>query len=189
MSNLIVLSTSCSASLPSNLDCWVLAHGVFLGDPREDSVWETLAAKLARPHGGLPPSVTSVDAGYLTATVQAQCSRRRWWLPTVGRSGAGKPLAKRPGATGVCTIGKDDASAWWSGRIESGNVHLPRHITRNEIGELCASEVLTAEGGSLRWKKVDGLANHYWDAAIGAVHARHFRTLSARRRTFALVAV
>ena len=173
----------------SNIDTWVLAFGTVLGDPLDDEVWARLAAKLARSHGGLPPSVTSVDAGYLTATVQAQCSRRRWWLPTVGRAGAGKPLAKRPGATGICTIGKDDASAWWSGRIESGNVHLPRHITRNEITEMCASEVLTAEAGALRWRKIEGVPNHYWDAAIGAVHARHYRTLSARRRPFGLVAV
>ena len=59
---------------PDNLDCWVLDYGVFLGDPREDSVWETLAAKLSRPFGGLPPSVVSVDAGFLTSTVQAQCA-------------------------------------------------------------------------------------------------------------------
>ena len=45
-------------------------------------VWETLAAKLARPFGGLPPSVVSVDAGFLTSNVQvAMCSSRRWWVP------------------------------------------------------------------------------------------------------------
>ena len=51
---------------PDNTDCWVLDYGVVLGDPREDEVWETLAAKLSRPFGGLPPSIVSVDAGYLT---------------------------------------------------------------------------------------------------------------------------
>ena len=172
-----------------NYDSWVLSFGVVLGDPREDAVWETLAAKLSQPFGGLPPSVVSVDCGYLTSSVQAQCAKRRWWVPCVGRSGAGKPIAKRIGTTGICTIGKDDTSAWWSGRIESGNVHLPRHITRNEITEMCASEVLTAEGGGLRWRKIEGVPNHLWDAAIGAVHARHYRTLSARRRPFGLVAV
>ena len=80
---------------PSNIDTWVLDYGIMLGDPREDEVWARLAAKLSRPFGGLPPSVVSVDAGYLTSTVQAQCARRRWWLPTVGRAGAGKPIAKR----------------------------------------------------------------------------------------------
>ena len=54
---------------PDNVDCWVLDYGVFLGDPREDSVWETLAAKLSRPFGGLPPSIVSVDAGFLTSDV------------------------------------------------------------------------------------------------------------------------
>ena len=137
---------------PGNLDCWVLDYGVFLGDPREDSVWETLAAKLSRPFGGLPPSVVSVDAGYLTSTVQAQCAKRRWWIPTVGRAGAGKPIARRLGPTGIATLGKDDGCAFWSGRVESGNVHLPRTVSRTEIAEMCASEVLTAEGGALRWR-------------------------------------
>ena len=174
---------------PDNLDCWVLDFGIFLGDPREDSVWQTVEEKLSRPFGGLPPSVISVDCGYLTSTVKEQCSKRRWWLPTVGRAGAGKPIAKRVGASGICTIGKDDASAWWSGRIESGNVRLPRHITRPEVAELAASEVLVAEAGALRWRKVDGIENHYWDAALNSIHGRFFRTLSARRRPFGLVAV
>ena len=174
---------------PGNLDCWVLDYGVFLGDPREDSVWETLAATLSRPFGGLPPSVVSVDAGFLTSTVQAQCARRRWWIPTVGRSGQGKPLARRLGPTGIATLGKDDGNSWWSGRVETGNVHLPRTVSRTEIAELCASEVLTAEGGSLRWRQIDGVQNHLWDSAILAVHGRHLRTLSARRRPFGLVAV
>ena len=174
---------------PDNLDCWVLDYGVFLGDPREDSVWETLAAKLSRPFGGLPASVVSVDAGYLTSTVQAQCARRRWWVPCVGRSGQGKPLARRLGPTGIATLGKDDANSWWSGRVETGDVHFPRTILRTELAEIAASEVLTAEGGALRWRPIDGVPNHLWDSAILAVHGRHFRTLSARRRPFGLVAV
>ena len=174
---------------PDNLDCWVLGYGVFLGDPREDSVWETLASKLARPFGGLPPSVVSVDCGYLTSSVQAQCAKRRWWVACVGRAGQGKAIARRLGPTGIATLGKDDGNSWWSGRIEAGAVHLPRTILRTEISEMCASEVLVSEGGALRWRKVDGVPNHLWDAAILAVHARHFRTLSARRRPFGLVAV
>ena len=174
---------------PDNLDCWVLSYGVVLGDPLEDLIWESLAAKLSRPFGGLPPSVVSVDAGYLTSTVQAQCAKRRWWISTVGRAGPAKPIARRLGHTGIATLGKDDGNSWWTGRVETGNVHLPRHITRTEISELCASEVLTAEGGALRWRPVDGIQNHYFDCAILAIHGRHFRTLSAHRRPFGLVAV
>ena len=174
---------------PSNIDTWVLDYGIMLGDSREDEVWARLAAKLSRPFGGLPPSVVSVDAGYLTSTVQAQCARRRWWIPCVGRSGSGKPIARGLGPSGVCTVGKDNANSWWSGRVEAGAVHLPRTMTRNEIGELCASEVLVAEGGALRWRPVDGLENHLWDAAINCVHGRFFRTLSAHRRPFRLAAV
>ena len=173
----------------SNIDTWVLAFGTVLGDPLDDEVWARLAAKLSRPFGGLPISITSIDAGYLTSTVQAQCARRRWWIPCVGRSGSGKPIARRLGPSGVCTVGKDNANSWWSGRVEAGAVHLPRTMTRNEIGELCASEVLVAEGGALRWRPVDGLENHLWDAAINCVHGRFFRTLSAHRRPFRLAAV
>ena len=174
---------------PGNTDCWVLDYGVVLGDPREDEVWASLAAKLARPFGGLPPSVVSVDAGYLTSDVQSQCSKRRWWIPTVGRAGAGKPIARRLGPSGIATLGKDNGNSWWSGRVEAGAAHLPRTISRNEIAEMCASEVLVSEGGALRWRPVDGVQNHLWDSAILAVHGRHFRTLSARRRPFGLVAV
>ena len=174
---------------PGNTDCWVLDYGVVLGDPREDEVWASLAAKLARPFGGLPPSVVSVDAGYLTSDVQSHCSKRRWWIPTVGRAGAGKPIARRLGPSGIATLGKDNGNSWWSGRVESGAVHLPRTIIRNEIAELCASEVLVSEGGALRWRPVDGVPNHLWDSAILSIHGRHFRTLSARRRPFGLVAV
>ena len=172
-----------------NVDTWVLDHGVILGDVREDQVWETMSAKLARPFGGLPPSVVSVDCGYLTSSVQAQCAKRRWWIPAVGRAGSAKPIARRLGPSGIATVGKDNSNSWWSGRVEAGAVHLPRTILRTDIAEMCASEVLTAEGGSLRWKKVDGLANHLWDAAILAVHGRHLRTLSAHRRPFRLTAV
>ena len=115
---------------PDNTDCWVLDYGVVLGDPRGDEVWATLAAKLARPFSGLPPSIVSVDAGYLTSDVQSQCSKRRWWIPTVGRAGAGKPIARRLGPTGIATLGKDNGNSWWSGRVEAGAAHLPRTISR-----------------------------------------------------------
>ena len=174
---------------PDNVDCWVLGFGVELGDAREDEVWVNLAAKLARPFGGLPPSIVSVDAGYLTSDVQSQCSKRRWWIPTVGRAGSGKPIARRLGPSGIATVGKDNSNSWWSGRVEAGAVHLPRTILRTEISEMCASEVLVSEGGALRWRPVDGIQNHYWDSAILGIHGRFFRTLSARRRPFGLVAV
>ena len=174
---------------PGNTDVWVFGYGVEIGDPREDEVWASLAAKLARPFGGLPPSIVSVDAGYLTSDVQSQCSKRRWWIPTVGRAGAAKPIARRLGPSGIATVGKDNSNSWWSGRVEAGAVHLPRTILRTEISEMCASEVLVSEGGSLRWRPVDGIQNHLWDSAILALHGRYFRTLSARRRPFGLVAV
>ena len=174
---------------PGNVDCWVLDYGVFLGDPLEDSVWQTLAAKLSRPFGGLPPSIVSVDAGFLTSDVKKQCARRRWWVPTVGRAGSAKPIARRLGPTGIATLGKDNGNSWWSGRVEAGAVHLPRTISRSEIAELCASEVLVSEGGALRWRPVDGVQNHYFDSAILSIHGRHYRTLTARRRPFGLVAV
>ena len=167
----------------------VLDHGSTLGDTTEDDVWATLAASLARPFERLPVSVVSVDAGFATSTVRRQCSLRRWWLPVVGRAGDGKPIARRPGPTGIATMGADDASSWWSARVNAGRVHLPLAITRAEIGELCAAEALTAEGGALRWRPVEGRANHLWDAAKLAVHARHFRPLTRTIRRPRLVAV
>ena len=155
-----------------NYDSWVLGFGVLLGDPREDAVWETLAAKLARPFGGLPPSVVSVDAGFLTSSVQAQCARRRWWIPTVGRAGAGKPIARGIGPSGLAVCGKDDGSAWWAGRVETGDVHFPRTILRTELAEIAASEVLTAEVDLFDGVRSMAFENHLWDAAI-LVHGRH----------------
>ena len=170
-----------------NADVWILDHGVTLGDPRDDEVWSAAASNLARPFGGLPVSVVSVDAGHLTTSVRQQCGRRRWWLPVVGRSGRGAPIARKMGASGVCTMGRDDVNAWWSGRAQAGKVHLPMEITRAEIAEICAAEALVAKGGTLKWEALG--ANHLWDAGTLAVHARHFRPLTRARRPLRLVAV
>ena len=164
-------------------------HGEQLGDPRDGEVWQALAGHLAQPFAGLRVHVVSVDAGFLPTNVKAECVKRRWWVPTVGRAGAGIPIAKRIGASGSSTAGKDDLSAWWSGRVAAGRVHLPADISRRHVAELCAAEALTAEGGALRWRPIDGRANHRWDAALMAIHARHFRTLAGTRRPVRLVAV
>ena len=88
---------------------WILAHGETIGDPRDGEVWRGLAGNLQVPFGRLPVSIVSVDAGFLTSTVKKECQRRRWWIPTVGRAGAGIPIAKRISqTTGIATAGKDD---------------------------------------------------------------------------------
>ena len=79
-----------------NRNVWVLDHEDIQGDPRDDVVWEAVDARLRQPFGGLPVTVVSADAGYLTATVRGQCQRRRWWLPGVGRSGRGAPDQDAP---------------------------------------------------------------------------------------------
>ena len=167
----------------------VLDFGVTLGDPSERDVWDALASTLSRPFGGLPVSCTSIDAGFQTSEVRRQCRMRRWWLPTVGRSGEGKPIAKRPGPSGICTLGKDDASGWWAARVAADRVRFPVGITRQQLAELAAAEALTAEGGSLRWRPIEGRSNHLWDAAILAGHSRNFRPLTSSRRVRRLVAV
>ena len=168
---------------------WVLDYGVTLGDPTEDDVWAALTSSLGRSFAGLQITCVSVDAGFHTADVRKQCSRRRWWIPVVSRSGEGKAIARAMGAQGVTTAGKDDTCAWWSGRIAAGRVHLPREITRSEIGELCAAEALTVDRGKLRWMPIEGRPNHLWDSAGLAIHARHFRPLTSSRRRLRLVAV
>ena len=65
------------------------------------------------------------------------------------------------------------------GRVAGGHVRLPVTITRPDVAEMCASEVLTAEWGRLVWRPVPGRANHLWDGACLAVHGRRFRPLSA----------
>ena len=167
-----------------------VAHfGVVIGDPRDNGVWDTLTAELDTHRTPLPVSVVSVDAGYLTAAVKTQCARRRWWIACVGRAGSGQPIAKVIGHSGLAVLGKDDAAAWWSGRIDADRVQLPRTISRREIGELLAAEALTAEGGALRWRPIEGRPNHLWDAALLALHARHFAPRASLRRPFRVVAV
>ena len=167
-----------------------VAHfGVVIGDPRDDAVWDTLTAELDTHRTPLPVSVVSVDSGFLTGTVKAQCARRRWWIPTVGRAGSGQPIAKVIGKSGLAVVGKDDAASWWTGRIDADRVQLPRTITRRETAELLAAEALTAEGGALRWRPIEGRPNHLWDAALLALHARHFAPRTAARRPFRVVAV
>ena len=167
----------------------VVHFGVVLGDPRDDAVWNTIAAELDTARTPLPVSVISVDAGYLTASVKAQCARRRWWIPVVGRAGTGQPIAKVIGASGIAVLGKDDCASWWTGRIDANRVQTPQTISRKEIGELLAAEALTAEAGALRWRQIENRENHYWDSALLAIHSRHFRPLTATRRPFRVVAV
>ena len=130
---------------PPNRAAVVLDHGNVPGDPRDDDPWNTLDSALSQPFGGLPVSITCVDARFLTSSVRKQCTRRVWFVPTVGRTGAGKPRAKRIGKSGIATMGKDDASSWWSGRAASGNVLLPANISGADIRELCADEVLVVD--------------------------------------------
>ena len=173
----------------ANENIQVVHFGVVVGDPRDGAVWDTLAAELDTHRTPLPVSVVSCDAGFLTGTVKAECARRRWWVPTIGRAGTGQPIARVFGKSGLAVLGKDDCASWWSGRIGADRVQLPRTINRKEIGELLAAEALTAEGGALRWRQIEGRPNHLWDAALLAVHSRHFRPLTAGRRPFRVVAV
>ena len=174
---------------PGSAHVWALDHGSTLGDPTEDDVWLALSSSLSRSFGGLPVSCVSVDAGFHTAHVRRQCARRRWWIPVVSRAGEGKPIARQMGAQGVTTAGKDDTCAWWTGRLAAGRVYFPRDITRGELAEMAAAEALQVDRGRLRWKPVPGTANHFWDAAGLAIHARHFRPLTRRRGPVRLVAV
>ena len=124
------------------------------------------------------------------ARVQSQCSKRRWWIADRwSKPGAGSRLRGGLVPLGSRFSAKTTETRGGAGRVESGAVHLPRTILRTEISEMCASEVLVSEGGALRWRPVDGIQNHYWDSAILGIHGRFFRTLSARRRPFGLVAV
>ena len=173
----------------ANENIQVVTFGVVPGDPRDDAVWNTIAAEFDTHRAPLPVSVVSVDAGYLTSNVKTQCARRRWWIPVVGRAGTGQPIAKVIGASGIAVLGQDDCASWWAGRVEAGRVQTPQTISRKEIGELLAAECLTAVGGALRWRPIDGRQNHSWDAALLAIHARHFRPLTASRRPFRVVAV
>ena len=173
----------------ANENIQVVTFGVVPGDPRDDAVWNTIAAEFDTHRAPLPVSVVSVDAGYLTSNVKTQCARRRWWIPVVGRAGTGQPIAKVIGASGIAVLGQDDCASWWAARVDADRVKTPQTISRKEIGELLAAECLTAVGGALRWRPIDGRQNHSWDAALLAIHARHFRPLTASRRPFRVVAV
>ena len=170
-------------------DIWVFRTFEVLGDPREDSVWRQLAAEMARNYGGLPVSIVGVDAGFLTSHVQRQCGRRRWWCAVVSRSGDGKPIARRPGPTGICTAGKDESAALWVGKLSAGRVHLPLTMGRRELTELAAAESLTVRAGRLKWEPIPGRQNHRWDAGLLCLWARAFRPRTGGRKPLRLVAV
>ena len=161
-----------------NMNVWLIDHGDVIGDPRDSEVWEVLAGGLAGPRAGRwVPSVVCVDAGFLTSDVQRQCARRSWFLPCVGRAGAGRPIARPLGPTGLATVGVDSAKDWWIGRLTADRVHFPMEITRAELVEVAASEALVAKNGALRWEKQG--PNHRWDCAILAIHGRHFAPRTA----------
>ena len=167
----------------NNRDTWVLSVGACDGDPREPGVWSDLDAALNQKHGrGLRPSVVTVDAGYLTSSVKRECKRRRWWIPTVGRSQDGIPIARRIGVSGIAVLGKNDAASWWSGRVAVGRVHFRETLSIDDLTNLAAAEALTNEKGVLRWRPVPGRLNHLWDCALMAIHARHYRPTGAAPR-------
>ena len=165
--------------------------GVVLGDPRDDAVW-----KLDR---GRPRHVPDADprvgrgrwdAGYFNRHRQGPV--RAAPLVDPHRGGAPARARRSPDRSeksGLAVLGKDDAASWWTGRVDADRVKTPQTISRKEIGELLAAEALTAEGGALRWRQIEGRANHLFDAALLCVHSRHFRPLTASRRPFRVVAV
>ena len=170
-----------------NTEVQVLAHEELRGDPRDAGTWTVLAAALERHH----PSCVAVDAGFLPSVAREQAGKRRWWIPVVGRAGgAGRPIASAINRrSGIATMGADEAATWWSGRVQAGRVHVPKDIDRRQLAELAAAEVLVAEGGALRWRPIPGRRNDRWDCAKLATFARHFRPLTASRRTLRLVSL
>ena len=168
---------------PADLRIAVLDWGSTTGDTNDPEPWEALAARLhGQTFAGLPVSVVSVDSGWSTTAVRRETARRRWWIPCKGIPGEGRPIARQIGASGIASVGVDDAKSWWTGRVNAGRVRLPADIDRGALRELVASEALTAEGPELRWRRIAGCANHLFDAAVYAVHGRHFRPLVRRQR-------
>ena len=77
-----------------------------------------------------------VDAGYLTSTVLAQCSKRRWWIPCVGRSGLGEAdSAASWSQRGIATLGKDN-SLIHGGPVAVGEAYFPRIMSRTKLTEI-----------------------------------------------------
>ena len=169
---------------------WVLRHEVLHGDPADPAVWLELEALAAQTYGGVKPTLVGVDAGYLTDRVTSECWSRRWWAPVKGVPGGNVPIARaRPGQTGLHPMGSWDASAQWTAAVAGGRVHLPATITRRDVAELCAGNVLRVEAGALRWCNVPGRQDHLFDAAKLCMWARRWRTVTSARRPVRLVAV
>ena len=115
--------------------------------------------------------------------VTAACWARRWWAAVKGVPGNAIPIARpRPGPTGLHAMGAWDASAQWSAAVAGGRVHLPDTLTRRELAELCAGNVLRVDQGALRWCEVPGRQDHYFDAAKLCIWARRWRTKTGQRR-------
>ena len=109
------------------------------------------------------------------------------------------------------TVGHDgralDDDAGRRQSVQSLKQHRPRHpaithqskpaaFTSRKIStaasspyKLAAAEVLVAEGGTLRWRPIPGRRNDRWDCAKLAVFARHFRPITASKRTLRLVSL
>ncbi len=167
--SMIVSFTSCWVHR-GNADAHVLDYGVTLGIPATMTC-AALTSAIGRPFAGLPVSIVSVDAGFLTSEVGRQCQVRQWWLPAVGRAGEGCALAKRIGPSRIAAIGKGDANAWWGGRTASGNVTYPRSPGRRSAN--CAPPKLSRPkaGGSVGSASRAGRITHgmprRWRPAAG----------------------
>ena len=162
---------------------WILRHLLIHGDPAEPEVWRELEGVAGQPFGGVRPSIVACDAGFLTDRVTAACWARRMWAAVKGVPGNAIPIARpRPGPTGLHAMGSWDASAQWSAAVAGGRVRLPDTLTKRELAELVAGNVLRVEGGALRWCKVPGRLDHFFDAAKMCIWARRWHTVTGSRR-------
>ena len=185
-----ISSTSCSVSIPTttirgcstSVSFLEMCARISVGNPRGEAVsalrWASAQCRQCR--------LWIFDE----QRDQAQCAKRRWWIPAVGRSGQGKPIARGIGPSGIAVVGKDDACSWWS--RSDRDWKRPPAETHNQERDRGAVRVR-----SPGWPKValfDGVRSMafritIWDACNLAVHGRHFRTLTAHRRPFRLAAV
>ena len=174
----------------ADTELWALDGGEVLGDPRDDAVWIALHGILQGTFGGLPVSCVCVDSGHLATQVRAQCSRRRWWVAVKGQGGEGVPIVRGIARSGAAPVGKNNSSAFWSGRVSSGKVHFGMNLDRRTMTELAAAQSLVAGStGALTWEPIPGRQDHRWDSARYAIAARNFRRLTRATRPIRLVAV
>jgi len=171
-------------------ECWPIEFGrLETGDTNEIANYE-LARRLVvkpwpladAPDLVLPPAISVIDCAYHTETVLDFC-RQNAAHGAVPAYGSARRMTKPYSRTAVdgALVRYEVNPLWFKDHLHrmlyvteqpgGGYMHLPKDVTPEILGELCAEHKVMRDGWPIWVPKKEGLANHTWDLSYLATFA------------------